>query len=188
MVLLQSAAIQWTKKPSFWHTIQSTFLRLNWQEVFFKIFTYTYFMNSEALSQSSDCWHVTRSNKMYAKKELIVKCLHFVAYYFKIIKQNPIQVVIAQCIKGGICFSLLFGLFFGFYSPLIFFLGFLPATRWEIEEQTQETGAQSFVVNLTSLTAFWKAARPVWCSKAGQSSLIIRNCHPKALTLPQFLK
>lgn len=60
------------------------------------------------------------------KKELIVKYLHFVAYYFKIIKQNPIQIVTAQCIKGGsICFSLLFGLFFIFYSSPLFFFFFL---------------------------------------------------------------
>lgn len=32
-------------------------------------------------------------------------------------------------------------------SFFFFLLGFLPATKWEIKEQTQATGAQSFVVN-----------------------------------------
>ena len=69
MILLHSAAIQW-EKNWVWDThCVSTFLRLSWQEVFFKIFTYIYFMNSEALPlKSSDCWHVIQSNKMYAKK------------------------------------------------------------------------------------------------------------------------
>lgn len=56
----------------------------------------------------------------------------------------------AQCIKGdSFYFSLLFVFFSIFYSPLVcIFLGFPPNYKWEIEEQTQATGAQSFVVNL----------------------------------------
>lgn len=65
-------------------------------------------------------------------------------------KKTPIQILIAQCIKGdSFCFSLLFGFFSIFCSPLVcIFLGFPSNYKWEIEVQTQATGAQSFVVNL----------------------------------------
>lgn len=84
-------------------------------------------------------------------KNLIVKC-HFVAYCFKIIKQNPIEILIVQCKKGdNFCFSLFFGFFSIFNSPLVcIFLGFPPSYKWEIEEQTQATGALSFVIKLLS--------------------------------------
>lgn len=38
---------------------------------------------------------------------------------------------------------------------------------------TQATGAESFEVNLqpASLTAFWKAVWPVWCSSQGRTAL-----------------
>lgn len=104
-------------------------------------------------------------------KKINCEVLTFCGILFQNNKTKP-QILIAQCIKGdSFCFSVLFGfVFFHFIFPScffgFFFFRFPPTTRWEIEEQSQATGAQSFGVKL------WAAWQPSerQCDQSGAAS------------------